>query len=723
MLILLLTLAIGSVLTVPYQSNNNAVSVFCGTEFSLNDNEQNDVEFQSILGIKGRCSITITAPKDEHVELSCSGAVFTANGEETTSFHGTGPVVLSFRLTDDAPQLVCRAGLEEEHKEPNALHGTLTAIDELDYACDNHPKNKGARAGNLAATEVLVASINDDCHSTWVAGVNCLSDLTPDEVVKTMTGRNPPPSLEEMEIRTERAERELMGPLRSRRQSLPESVDLTTIGRVSPAKQQGSCGSCSVFAAVSTIESCFHKVTDSLPTDLSEQHMLDCAYGFGGNGCSGGMANDYHKWMYQRHNGMLAHENDYAYRAATTGTDQCRSNVEYIPYGAKVASHQESWRSSEEDIMRLLADGHSVTTGMFVAQDFYSYRSGVYQSSQCGNCRNSDGTVNRGGNCPQQNHDITIVGYGVENGVKYWKLKNSWGSDWGENGFAKFLRGVGHCALDIDFSVALCTASGPAPEPEPEPEPSPGTCGGSLSAPSGTIVSEGYPNAYSNGQDCTWTINPASGNNRASGNQVVKFTMMAFELEDTCAICNFDYLQFLEKDNTPVSLGLGTATSSGKICGRTIPEPIFTTGNGAIVKFHSDSDTVGKGFSMKYEFVTIPSCEGQTLSTGSGLQPVVITSPDYPSAYPINKECDWTVSVPRSQKVRLVFEAFITEYNYDFVKVYDGDSTSSSLLGSFSGNNPPGEITSSGSKLHVIFSSDSSMTETGFKAIASGLRK
>merc|ERR1711994_8395 len=99
------------------------------------------------------------------------------------------------------------------------------------------------------------------------------------------------------------------------------------------------------------------------------------------------------------------------------------------------------------------------------------------------------------------------------------------------------------------------------------------------------------------------------------------------------------------------------------------------------------SSTGGKGFSIKYEFVNIPSCEGQTLSTGSGLQPAVITSPDYPSAYPINKECSWTVSVPRGQKVRLVFEAFTTEYNYDFVKVYDGDSTSSRRLGSFSGNN------------------------------------
>jgi len=294
-------------------------------------------------------------------------------------------------------------------------------------------------------------------------------------------------------------------------------------------------------------------------------------------------------------------------------------------------------------------------------------------------------------------------------------LKNSWGPSWGENGFGKFLRGVGHCALDIDFSVPICSRHGPAPEPEPEPEPAPGTCGGSLNALSGTIVSEGYPKAYANKQDCTWTINPASGN------KVVKFTMMDFDLEAN-SNCRYDWLQFLEKDNSAISVGSGTAANAGKICGRTIPEPIFTTGNGAIVKFHSDSSQVGKGFSMKYEFVNAPSCEGQTLSTGSGLQPVIITSPDYPSAYPINKGCQWTVSVPRGQKVRLVFEAFTTEYRYDLVKVYDGDSTSGRLLGSFSGSTAPADITSRGTKLHITFTSDISNTKTGFKAIASGTR-
>jgi len=38
-------------------------------------------------------------------------------------------------------------------------------------------------------------------------------------------------------------------------------------------------------------------------------------------------------------------------------------------------------------------------------------------------------------------HSTTIIGYGEENGVKYWIGMNTWGNDWGENGFYKILRG------------------------------------------------------------------------------------------------------------------------------------------------------------------------------------------------------------------------------------------------------------------------------------------
>merc|ERR1719402_829367 len=130
------------------------------------------------------------------------------------------------------------------------------------------------------------------------------------------------PSEEEMIAMNEKAERELLGPMRLRRnamnrngrrsmKSLSDSVDLVKEGRVSKPKHQDydadgrriGCGSCAVFAAVSAIESCMHKVTGVLP-DLSEQHLMDCGYGYSINeGCDGGSAGEYMEWMYKQHNG------------------------------------------------------------------------------------------------------------------------------------------------------------------------------------------------------------------------------------------------------------------------------------------------------------------------------------------------------------------------------------------------------------------------------------
>ena len=64
--------------------------------------------------------------------------------------------------------------------------------------------------------------------------------------------------------------------------------------------------------------------------------MLDCAYGVGGRGCAGGSSDRYNEWMYRDHNGGLANEAEYPYRAAT-GPDQCRnSTIANANHGALV---------------------------------------------------------------------------------------------------------------------------------------------------------------------------------------------------------------------------------------------------------------------------------------------------------------------------------------------------------------------------------------------------
>ena len=102
------------------------------------------------------------------------------------------------------------------------------------------------------------------------------------------------------------------------------------------------------------------------------------------------------------------------------------------------------------------------------------------------------------------------------------------------------------------------------------------------------------------------------------------------------------------------------------------------------------------------------SCSG-TADTEQG----TINTPNYPDNYDNNNLCTWLIS--SSHRVKLVFTTFSSESGWDFLYVYDGSSTSSTLLGVFDGGDLTGNVVeSSADHLLLKFTSDSSYTTKGF---------
>ncbi|KAL0917546.1 hypothetical protein M5K25_012612 [Dendrobium thyrsiflorum] len=219
---------------------------------------------------------------------------------------------------------------------------------------------------------------------------------------------------------------------------LPDTRDWRKFSIVSPVKDQGSCGSCWSFSTTGALEAAYKQLTGK-GISLSEQQLVDCASAFNNHGCGGGLPSQ--AFEYVKYNGGLETEEAYPYKGVNGTCDLKKKNI-----GVKVIDSVNITTGAEDELKQAVGLVRPVSIAFEVVRGFRLYKKGVYKSDKCGSS-------------PMDvNHAVLAVGYGVEGGVPYWIIKNSWGKDWGDNGFFKMELGKNMCGIATCASYPIVSA-------------------------------------------------------------------------------------------------------------------------------------------------------------------------------------------------------------------------------------------------------------------------
>jgi KDEL-tailed cysteine endopeptidase len=262
---------------------------------------------------------------------------------------------------------------------------------------------------------------NADRNQSFTMGVNQFTDLTPEEFKAQM-------------IRGLKAPVGSFGcgSFSNSASGTPASIDWRTKGAVTTVKDQGQCGSCWTFSSTGAMEGAWAIAKGQL-IDLAEQELVDCAgLKYGSMGCNGGQMEGAFKFIIE--NGQCA-ASSYPY-TAKDGTCHSCSAVAHATSCSDVKPN---------DQLSLKAAVAKQPIAVAIEADtkyFQSYSGGVLTSSSCGT---------------SLDHGVLAVGYGEENGQKYWLVKNSWGTSWGDQGYVKIGRSestndAGICGIAMDPS-------------------------------------------------------------------------------------------------------------------------------------------------------------------------------------------------------------------------------------------------------------------------------
>lgn len=226
--------------------------------------------------------------------------------------------------------------------------------------------------------------------------------------------------------------------------TLPSAFNWCDQGGCTPVKDQGSCGSCWAFATVGPLES-WIKLSDGVTRDLSEQYLVSC--NTDGWGCDGGWwAHDYHEWKYPagEPGPGAVYEADFPYAATDTPCNPPHIHHEKIADWVFIGG--ENSVPSTDAIKQAILDHGPVSVALCVNNTFKAYTDGVFNPPDW---------------CSTINHAVVLVGW--DDSLGAWRLRNSWGPDWGEDGYMWIAYGKYYVGYSANYVVYVSAGPPAAP--------------------------------------------------------------------------------------------------------------------------------------------------------------------------------------------------------------------------------------------------------------------